>query len=375
MRKTTLVKPLCFCAGVFCLATFGLNWLPAFGQAAAPAAAPAPMQAAAPAKEAPAPAMPGDPKELMLLAAKTNGLIGDDVKPWHLKATYQLFDDQGNVKDQGSYEEFWVSSNKFKRIFTGSAFTQTYYGTEKGLLFSGDQKPQFPQADEVRRQFVSPMPSPESVEKNSYVLQRREAGGVKYACLNFKDVNGAPYGPTWCLVADKPALRVNSTPQGQQAIHNRILGFQGRSIGGDLTFLQQGKKTLAAHIDTLEALDPINEAVFLPPADAGPPPPKMVTISGAVMAGNLIKRTIPDYPPLAQAAGVQGVVVLHAVIGKDGRIRDLHVISGPGLLQQAALDAVKTWAYRPYLLLGEPVEVETQINVVFTLSNPRDERY
>jgi protein TonB len=81
----------------------------------------------------------------------------------------------------------------------------------------------------------------------------------------------------------------------------------------------------------------------------------------------LIEHTPPVYPPIAKAARVSGTVVLQALIGKDGGIESLHVVSGPAMLQQAALDAVKSWVYRPYLLNGKPVEVETTVNVIFTL--------
>jgi protein TonB len=81
----------------------------------------------------------------------------------------------------------------------------------------------------------------------------------------------------------------------------------------------------------------------------------------------LLQKTIPLYPPIAKAARVSGTVVLQATISKTGTIENLRVISGPQMLQQSALDAVKSWRYRPYLLNGEPVEVETTVNVVFTL--------
>jgi protein TonB len=85
------------------------------------------------------------------------------------------------------------------------------------------------------------------------------------------------------------------------------------------------------------------------------------------MAGMLLLKTQPVYPPIAKAARVQGTVVLQATISKTGSIENLHVISGPAMLQQAALDAVRSWRYRPYLLSNEPVEVETTVNVIFTL--------
>jgi protein TonB len=96
-------------------------------------------------------------------------------------------------------------------------------------------------------------------------------------------------------------------------------------------------------------------------------PPKKVNISGGVAAGMLLQKTIPVYPPIAKAARVSGTVVLQATISKTGTIENLRVISGPQMLQQSALDAVRSWRYRPYLLNNEPVEVETTVNVVFTL--------
>jgi protein TonB len=92
-----------------------------------------------------------------------------------------------------------------------------------------------------------------------------------------------------------------------------------------------------------------------------------VRIAGSVEAGLLIQKTIPQYPPMGVAMRVEGTVVLAATISKSGTIENLHATSGPALLQQAALDAVKTWRYRPYLLDGQPVEVETTVNVIFTL--------
>lgn len=96
-------------------------------------------------------------------------------------------------------------------------------------------------------------------------------------------------------------------------------------------------------------------------------PPKKINISAGVAVGMLIQKTQPIYPPIAKAARVQGTVILQATISKQGTIENLRVISGPAMLQEAALDAVKTWRYRPYLLNNEPVEVETTINVIFSL--------
>jgi periplasmic protein TonB len=104
-----------------------------------------------------------------------------------------------------------------------------------------------------------------------------------------------------------------------------------------------------------------------------PPPPKpqtpqRVTLGGQVEAAKLINKVPPQYPEVARSAHVTGTVVLRAVISKSGGIEQLQLVSGPPLLAKAAMDAVTQWRYRPTVLNGQPVEVDTTINVVFSLS-------
>jgi protein TonB len=96
--------------------------------------------------------------------------------------------------------------------------------------------------------------------------------------------------------------------------------------------------------------------------------PQRVRVSTGVSTGLLIKRVQPNYPPLARQARIQGQVVLQAEISKEGAIQNLQLISGHPMLAPAAIEAVKQWRYKPYLLNGEPVAVETQVVVNFTLS-------
>lgn len=97
--------------------------------------------------------------------------------------------------------------------------------------------------------------------------------------------------------------------------------------------------------------------------EAGTP----VRVSGEVMAGNAFKKVMPIYPPDAKQAKVQGAVVLHAVITQEGKVTDLSVVSGPEALRQASLDAVKQWEYKPFLLNGAPVDVETTVTVNYSI--------
>jgi protein TonB len=95
------------------------------------------------------------------------------------------------------------------------------------------------------------------------------------------------------------------------------------------------------------------------------PTVQRVHISQGVTKGLLIYKVEPTYPPLAQQARIQGVVVLTAIIGKDGNIQNLQVVGGHPMLAPAAIEAVKHWRYKPFLLNGQPVEVETTVTVTF----------
>jgi protein TonB len=105
--------------------------------------------------------------------------------------------------------------------------------------------------------------------------------------------------------------------------------------------------------------------------NAPPPPkvtPKRVTVGGNVQAARLVNRVQPLYPPLARQTRISGTVKLHAIIGKNGAVEQLQVVSGHPLLVQSALDAVRQWRYQPTLLNGDPVEVDTEIDVIFSLA-------
>jgi protein TonB len=113
------------------------------------------------------------------------------------------------------------------------------------------------------------------------------------------------------------------------------------------------------------------------PTGVAPPPPvktptaatpPRIRVGGIVQEANLIRRVQPVYPALARQARIQGAVHFTAIIGRDGAIQNLQLINGHPLLVEAARQAVSQWRYKPTLLNGEPVEVVTQIDVNFTLT-------
>jgi TonB family protein len=119
----------------------------------------------------------------------------------------------------------------------------------------------------------------------------------------------------------------------------------------------QADATASAHDDVKATVDATVQAT----------PQTTPQIPGGTMAGNRLTEVQPVYPPDAKAAGIEGTVILSAVIGKDGKIENLQVVSGPAELTRSALDAVRQWTYRPYLVNGDPVAVETTITVNYSL--------
>jgi len=121
----------------------------------------------------------------------------------------------------------------------------------------------------------------------------------------------------------------------------------------------------AGTLDTHRVIDSIGGTPLMPKPPVLVAHPARVS---AIMEGYLIRQVEPVYPPLARAARIQGTVELEALISRQGTIEKLQVLKGHPMLVKAAVDAVSEWRYRPYLLNGEPVEVETHVTVNFSLS-------
>ncbi len=356
--------------------------------------------------------LPTDPKALMLLAAKTNGITGDGLKPWHLKTSYTQFDGEGNVKSEGTIEEFWVAPTKFKLTYASGDLSMTEYGSGKGQCTVGGSGMDLLPLYKAFRELIHPLPPAQDIQENNFVFQQRDAGGIQATCVQRQSPDGALAGLTWCFDPRKPALRISVDGYGPDALHSNPVLFQGRYIAGeikysdgDLRYIEGDKGILVLHLDTIEPLSSLDDEFFTPPSNARCPQPINIaeiqseiscmaeaplkipntlpseggaTLSAAIAGGNLCAKVAPLYPPEAKAAHVQGTVVLKGVVDKQGHMKNIEAVSGAEMLQQSAIDAVKQWRYRPYLLNGNPVEVQTTVNVIFTLDNsppapPRDE--
>ena len=145
---------------------------------------------------------------------------------------------------------------------------------------------------------------------------------------------------------------------------------------GSISTLRKGDSApstgngLETMIGDVPGADNLNSAIFqrAQPEVIHPDQPERVSVSKGVEEGLLLSKSIPVYPAIARATGASGTVTLAATISKAGAIENLRVVSGNPLFYRAALDAVQAWRYRPYVLNDRPVEVETTINVVFSMN-------
>ncbi len=180
-----------------------------------------------------------DPESLMILAARLNGLTGEGIKPWHLKASFKLLDEQGNTLEDGHIEEFWAGPHKARLTYTSTDYAQTTYWTDTSTMRSGDkQMPPVPVL-EMRNQFVQPLPDPAYLEHQSFDMRPQQAGSTKLDCLAVKAPPGsiglpALLGHVYCLDEVRPLLRISAMGQApdhvDQYVRNKVINFEGRYI-------------------------------------------------------------------------------------------------------------------------------------------------
>jgi TonB family protein len=167
-----------------------------------------------------------------------------------------------------------------------------------------------------------------------------------------------------------PATMVLAVPRDGQATPPATMEVETTQALGssDGSGAQRVKLSSPASIATIDIHPAIATDTNATPdqSQAGEPPAK---IRADIMAGQTVSKVTPVYPSAAKVARIQGEVLLHAVIGKDGVVERLDVLSGPQELRASAIDAVRHWVYKPYLLNGNPTEVDTTITVHYNLSN------
>jgi len=317
---------------------------------------------------------PSDPRYLMELAARTNGLNGVNAQPWDLKVSYKALGAKEYLLDQGTYEEVWVSPTKFKRTLLGANHTLSEFGTAQGTLRSGDKWKSSAALNDMHLAMLNPLPADAFVESNEVREDQRNVAGVQCRCVDLYQHPSAgttDRKPAYSYCFDKNNILLEATMSAwdnTQYVLKNSIQFQGRWIPGDIEIWNQGALVLTAHIESIGTLQEADKVEFKIPADAAFQSKTIIGSPNRFHYGVTIKKVAPFYPRSAYESGIEGTVILQGVISKEGRIKDLIAVSGPQALQQSAIDAVKQWEYEPWILDGAPIEVETTLTIPFLLS-------
>jgi TonB family protein len=339
----------------------------AFGQAAGQSSPQTNQVSAAAPAAAAAPVMPKDPNELMRLAAQVNGL-GGLAKPWHLKADYQTFDADGKPKDKGTFEEWWAGPEKYKISYASTGFNQVEYRNGEKRATTGDAGETPLPERMVEKYFIHPLPSVEELEAVTYHENAEKVGKATLKCIEPVPVSGHPFTPgvSFCFSPDQPLIRLESLEENVFVLFNNIVQLSGHYYLAKQFLMENANQPIvSADITSVDFPPALQDSDLAIPATATFAPP--LPVGASVLAGHKISGKDVQYSMMAKQQRIQGTVLLDAVISKTGTITNLQVISGPVALRQSSVDAVKTWKYQPYLLNGEPVEVSTEINVVYLL--------
>jgi TonB family protein len=296
------------------------------------------------------------------------------LRPWHLKLSFRLFDAKGKPTEQGAIEEWWAGSSLYKTVYTSPSYSSTEIQTKDGLYRTKGSLSAPSLLELVLKQVSHPMPNEQDIEESKPDLRTETLGKIPMDCImlaqEIKTVAYPPLGlfPTYCFDRDKDSLRVSYDFGSQLTARNRIGVFQGRSVVIDQMTNLDSTTAITAHVETLESM-PLNEGMFAPSADLEKVNPNPVRVASGVVPGLRLTNVAPVYPAKSKANHTTGSVILRARIGRDGRIHSLKIISTPDAdLAIASLAAVRQWTYKPYLVNGEPSEVDTQITVNFNIS-------
>lgn len=313
-----------------------------------------------------------DPVERLEIARRVNGLSGPDVQPWHVQASYEAFDSDGNSKDQGTFEEWWVSDRQYKLSYHGNTFSQDEYGTDHGIFHTGDPKWPSGSLSMLQGVLVQPIPVKEDLQDWGQRNLERKLGQVEFSCTAFSNHGGTEVDENSASLCFEPTKTIlvyeNSAQRSRATVFNHFVQFRNRYVARDRSMFFEGRSSLTLHIDHLESLDDVGRAALKPPVDATLVT-RRVSLLWIESGPHCLKKVHPEYPIAAKWQHVQGKVVLWATVDQNGHVIDVHDVIGPQLLQKAATDAVRQWIFKPYLLDGKAIEFETTIQVFFNLGS------
>ena len=314
-------------------------------------------------------------------SSETN-LDQEGLLPWHLKLDVKLLQTSTQKAGQGTIEMWWQNPKSYRIQYVLPDYNAVYLRQPTGEYRTADQDSPSLIADSLLNQAIHPLSLTPAAPNEAPELRSNKFGKIALDCIMLSKQlkpNGdsrvrlppvLPLGlfPTYCLNPGTSTLRVTFSLGSQAVIRNSVGVFQKKSVSTETALYEGASQVAVSHATSLRS-EAFPANFFEPSADLTNVD-KIPKLSGGVLAGTILKKTPPIYPESAKQNHLSGLVVLHAIIGRDGHIHQLEVMSAPdGDLALASLDAVRTWVYKPYLLNGRATEVDSTITVNFAFGN------
>ncbi len=318
-----------------------------------------------------------EPAVLLRNLRDSTSLYRKGVQAWELKLSFVLNDFGGKPQDNGTLSVQW---QPMPDRSLGKTVTDVQSKFIQGPLSQAQDKkdPKALREAILLQKLIKETVDPIDVYQTDGLevkQQSRKFGNVELSCLRVSPESNSfsvtSQAPTFCFQPDMPnVLRARLTTT-ENSLRNRVGKFQNTNLTLDNKLFYNGLIAISGKTESLKIIT--DEQSVAPPTSASADPPDgepSFAIAGGVIAGHKISGANVVYPVEARMAHESGSVVISAIIDKTGHIGRLVPIASPsGSLTAAAMDAVKTYVYKPYLLNGQPTEVDTTITVNFSLRN------
>lgn len=312
-------------------------------------------------------------------APDSKGASGESAGPYHFKAGFQTWDFFGKADGVGTVEEFADGAGRWRREVTYRGKTETTVES-KGRYVSVEEFHGSISERALVSAFFDPLPEGD-LQRYGVEVQQVTQNGVGMDCVVVHTPAVDPVlragravarDTVYCLAGPAKTLRVTQMKNGQAMLYNRLEPMGEKIFARDLTLMQGKLRRGVMQVETMSAWV-VEEARLAVPAGAerqggAGSNGGGARVAGGVQAGSKISGSEPEYPRVARMGRVEGQVVISAVVSKTGVLEDMEVVSAPDeALARASLEALKDWRYKPYLLGGKPMSVQTTITQNFYL--------
>jgi Gram-negative bacterial TonB protein C-terminal len=307
-------------------------------------------------------------------AADLTALDGSGLRPWHWKLDVTVFDKDGKNPKAGSLE-IWFSGGNLRTVASLGSKQITSLRIGSNLYrTSGDEK-DLAAVRLIEMQVLHPIPDEVIQPSTAVKLVEESVAAIKLDCMvptvaqQSSDAIPGVQPISFCFEQGTAKMLVTYGPGGFSVLRPRVGMFQSHQVPVDLqTF--SGTVMVSEAKTTKLATEPIDPSLFQIQPDMGPVDAPVV-LPASDLRGLVLSKNPPVYPPEAKQRHAGGNVIFDATIGKDGHVLSLRPMAqSNALLIGSAKDAVSHWIFRPYLINGIPVEVKTQLTVVYAFGGP-----